>query len=250
MNCHEFEDRLQVLLDDRRDPAADALLCKHARGCSACRQMLEGQQALFAGLAALAVPPLAGGFSRGVVCNAAGTATPLANRPASRWSQRTKRAGVALGAVAASAAAVLLTVWLVSYARQGPAMAGVPQTVVSGDPGLVDGREAPLRREERIGSGFALANSNLLIEAPRLPQHVRGNYRSAIDNLALTLPETVEQLHDVERLAPGIRPIRLTFSRLWEALCGVAPEEESGGPQPPRGVRRLPPNAVQVVITA
>ena len=73
-----------------------------------------------------------------------------------------------------------------------------------------------------------MTQGNLLIQAPRLPEHFRGGYRGAIDTLAVSLPETALHLQDVERIAPGIRPIRVTLSMLWEAFCRAIP---GGGQQ-------------------
>jgi hypothetical protein len=240
MNCHEFEQRMQAVLDDRGEPARDKELRAHAASCPPCRQLLAGQRALLAGLAALPVPPLAGGFSRRVVGQTDIVPAQLADESASRRSGRWPRAWLAVGTVLASAAAVLLALSVVWYARGGSSVAGGPDATAAADGDLLTARDTPPLRTGGGGGGLALTQSNLLIEAPRLPQHVRGNYRGAIDNLALTLPETVEQLHDVERLAPGIRPIRITFSMLWDALCGVAPGEFAPPAQSSSGAGVLP----------
>lgn len=219
MRCHEFELRLNAVLDDRRDPAADALLAAHAAQCADCRQVLAAQRALFAGLAELAVPPIAGDFSRRVVSQ-----TAVVRRAGGRGY-------LAMGVVAATAAAVLLAVAIVWRARDG----GTP-LAVSPEPTApvveVD-RGTPGRPLGMDPGSLALMNRNLLIEAPRLPQHVRGGYHEAMDNLSTALPEAVE-LEDVERIAPGIRPIRSTLGQLWDALCGADPAS-AAPPQPASG---------------
>ena len=48
LNCIEFEERLQELLDERREPAADGLLVEHARGCASCSQWLSSLQSIVA----------------------------------------------------------------------------------------------------------------------------------------------------------------------------------------------------------
>jgi hypothetical protein len=40
VNCSQFENRIQLLLDDRLDPRKDELLCLHARECRECRMAL------------------------------------------------------------------------------------------------------------------------------------------------------------------------------------------------------------------
>lgn len=56
MNCVQFEDRLNDLLDERRDPAADSQLVEHARVCPACRAVQRSYDKLLAAVAALGCP--------------------------------------------------------------------------------------------------------------------------------------------------------------------------------------------------
>ena len=58
-----------------------------------------------------------------------------------------------------------------------------------------------------------------MIEAPRLPDHVQ----TSIDNLPETLPATIERINQVERVAPGMRPIWRSFAFLWDALRQALP---------------------------
>lgn len=51
MNCHEFEERMHTLLDDRQQPVRDSLLLAHADNCDRCGLMLSACHDLFAGLA-------------------------------------------------------------------------------------------------------------------------------------------------------------------------------------------------------
>src|SRR5205085_2555253 len=60
---------------------------------------------------------------------------------------------------------------------------------------------------------LAMGRADWLIEAPRIHDHL-----DSIDNLAATLPQTVERFDEVERLAPGIRPLRASFSLIWDTL--------------------------------
>src|SRR5690349_91035 len=43
MQCPEFESRLDAILDQRRDPRADALLAAHAAFCEPCSDLLADQ---------------------------------------------------------------------------------------------------------------------------------------------------------------------------------------------------------------
>jgi hypothetical protein len=71
--------------------------------------------------------------------------------------------------------------------------------------------------------GLAISQADWLIEAPRLPSRIRGSYQGTIDNLAVALPETVQRLDEVEHYAPGIRPIRISFGVLLDALWRTLP---------------------------
>jgi hypothetical protein len=44
-------------------------------------------------------------------------------------------------------------------------------------------------------------------------------YRIVIDELASAIPLAADQLDEVERIAPGIRPLRLSLAMLWETVC-------------------------------
>ncbi len=47
MQCEAFENRLQVLLDERQCPEEDVLLAEHAADCPHCRDVLDAQAGLF-----------------------------------------------------------------------------------------------------------------------------------------------------------------------------------------------------------
>jgi hypothetical protein len=219
MKCREFESRLNDVLDDRGQPRADGQLAAHAATCEPCRELLDGQAALFAGLAhrPLAAAP-ASGFARRVVADAA----PLVSLGESRF----RRIGWALATVLSAAAAALLIVSLVWQARQNTAPREGNNVVTVPQP--KPGESAP--RRGGSGSGLAMAQADWLIEAPRLPSRIRGSYRGTIDNLAVALPETVQRLDEVEHYAPGIRPIRVSFGVLldafWRALPGGDSDEQ------------------------
>jgi hypothetical protein len=56
MRCHEFETRLNDLLDERRQPRLDVQLSRHTRQCDQCEGLLRSFEAVFEGLQSL--PPL------------------------------------------------------------------------------------------------------------------------------------------------------------------------------------------------
>lgn len=56
MQCVEFEDRLNAVLDDRSRPEWDADLRMHCQSCASCRQLVAAYGTLFDGFYALATP--------------------------------------------------------------------------------------------------------------------------------------------------------------------------------------------------
>src|SRR5262245_16672483 len=113
MQCQEFEDRWNDLLDERGSPEADPLLAAHAGECESCRGLLGGGGLLLRGVSQRPVPPLGREFATRVVAQVAASSAPApAARPASRvW--------LAVGVLLASAASALLAISLVWYARRG-----------------------------------------------------------------------------------------------------------------------------------
>jgi hypothetical protein len=236
MQCQEFEDRLNALLDNRHDPHADSALAAHTGHCRACEEKLRGTLLVLSVLPRLDRPPLSAGFANGVLKQAAASSL-LQARPADRSTARAGKLWLAAAALLGSAAAVLLGLSIVWYARSGNEASGLAKDEQDGalHAVAIDERSLAGASPQRGASGGGtLATANFLIEAPRIPDHVRGGYRGAMDNLANSLPETVEHLHDVERIAPGIRPIRITFVMLWDALCRAIPSSSDRSPERPR----------------
>ena len=76
MNCHEFADRLDAILDDRQSPQQDWSLVVHAQDCVNCRAALTGQEILFSGLDLYENPPLPRNFVDKVVAAALSEPNP------------------------------------------------------------------------------------------------------------------------------------------------------------------------------
>jgi len=220
MQCQEFEDRWNELLDERGCPQADPRLAAHAGECESCRGLLTGGSLLLRGLTQLPIPPLGREFARRVVTQVA------SDRESSVTARPASRAWLAVGVLLASAAAALLAISLVWYARRGG-----DHVAGGGNRPAVVNRSAPGASPRRRGPAYAFGGQ-LLLSAPRLPSFQ--NYRGAIDNLAVTLPQTVEQLDQMERLAPGIRPVRLSLAMFWQTLRRSIPGSCSEEPAHPR----------------
>src|SRR5262245_18626492 len=123
MHCHEFEDRLNAALDERRNPEADFKLARHALECPPCHQLLDGHQALLTALQQLPPPGLSSHFAQRVVAASVVAAEPsIAARTANRgW--------LAVGTLLASAAAILIAVSLVWIARRStPEIGNLPDS--------------------------------------------------------------------------------------------------------------------------
>lgn len=228
MKCHEFEDRLHALLDDRRSPAGDSALAAHAAGCPACGQLLHGQHVLLAGLNA-GLPPLADDFARRTldryladVSDAPLDAVVLTG---SGRSLLARRAWQVAGWLLASAAALLIGISIFVASRPAD------NTVVTQDK-KVNRTESSARpqlaNDPSGGSGRARPRREAVARGRSFISRPAGGYGMAIADMATSLPEAVERIEEVERkYAPGIRPIRVSFAVLWEALWRSLPGLDS-----------------------
>jgi hypothetical protein len=233
MQCREFEQRLNDLLDERRSPQADPRLSAHAARCDRCRQLLSGQATLLLGLSQMVTPVPDRNFARRVVAEV--VVKPSGVAPRRIW--------LSLAACLVSAAAMLLTVSLVWYARRSNTTGDGESAGARGTfaiarqrgPNLalmtkpVDGRRRAAGRDRP-----ALTGADLLLEAPRLPEHLR-SYYVAIDDLGAALPEAALRLDEVERSTPGIRPLRVSLFMIWDTLCRTIPGNRVDAPPQSRG---------------
>jgi hypothetical protein len=228
MKCHEFEDRLQALLDDRQSPAGDSALAAHAAACDACGHLLHGQQVLLAGLHA-ALPPLANDFSRRTVDRFLAEATdqPLEALVLSQphRSLVARRAWQVAGWLLATAAALLIGFSIFVASRPSE------NTFVTKDKGTKNAKSSaqPLLAKDRSdGSARSRPRRDAIARDRSFIPRPAGGYGMAIADMATSLPEAVERIEEVERkYAPGIRPIRVSFAVLWEALWRSLPGLDS-----------------------
>jgi len=228
MHCSTFQHRLDSLLDDRRDPAADHLLSAHAANCDHCRQILAEHVALVAALSRLDKPQPGPGFSRRVVAVAA----PAMPRATTKFRWQT---GPAIVAVLASAAAMLIAVSMVWMSR---ANSGASQNAVASSgirfwiSGL--GIHTPPRTQPTKPHSAAdtMTIADILLQTPRLPRRW-GAYRDRID-LAVALPAAAQRLDEFEQMTPGLRSLRASFSMIWETLFLSIPAPASDSSPTPR----------------
>ncbi len=230
MHCSDFHRRLDTVLDDRQNPAADPILTAHAASCHSCRRYLHGQAALLAGLSRMQTPTLDASFSRRVVVLAA-----PAIRPA-RAPRRLRRISWALGVALSSAAATLLAISIVWYAhRRDLAVVDANQA-----PPQVEGLRSRFPRIAWLAPPYFGPKSNprpapkitiadVLLESPRWPSRWHG-YRDALDEWAIA-----ERLEEFEQLSPAIRPLRASLAVIWDTLCRTIPiATRNDSPSPAR----------------
>lgn len=214
MQCREFEEGLNRLLDERRAPEADASLIEHAATCEPCRQLFAGQRVLLSGLRQRAAVSVSADFSRRVLST---YQTEAAEAIVLETSSAARRAWQLAAMVLATAAALAVGVSI--YLASQP---GQPATVAANPPLAVP----------HVDPGGNLASGNLAggkgvrrHPAGGLSLYMRpsGGYGMAIADMASQLPEAVERMEEVERYAPGIRPIRISFAMLWDAFWRTLP---------------------------
>ncbi len=230
MRCSDFHHRLDALLDDRQDPAADSQIAAHAATCDNCCEYLHQQTELLAGLSRLSVPALDSAFAQRVVALAAAKVRPVR----SPWPLR--RISWAIGVALSSAAAMLLAISAVWYAHRPEWTVAdsnfAPVRVTSGSrlPTFAPFFTPPYFSHKPVASPAAKSKitiADVLLESPRLPSHLHG-YCGALDELAIA-----QRLEEFEQLAPALRPLRASLTLLWDTLWRTIPttHHEPSSPQ-------------------
>jgi hypothetical protein len=242
MLCRQFEERLNALLDARELPVSDSLLSAHAASCAACRQLLAGQDALFATLAETVIAPPDEEFARRVVAQAAASDSQVVSHR--RWP--------VVVALVATAAALLVGISLLLSGGSRPDRSigrskAKPRMVAksrrpAGSLAIID--PGPRLPDGRASHRAAITGADLLLEAPRLPQHLI-SYRGAMDEMVIGLPNAAQRLGEVEEVVPGIRPLRFSLSLIWDTLVQKLPAAGQEQPRPNRG-SAAPPTRMQV----
>jgi len=242
MNCHEFDQRIQHLLDVRTSPAGDAQLQAHALGCAACDELLSGYSTLLAGVQQVAVTQPRPGSQFAAQAVARLQADEAVALNASQGPSRLR----VWASLATVAALVLLAVgvgtWsnlrqadnggdVVGENQQGRPPAGVVGIAARGP---VEPKASVARPRQFAATSPRQDVSGLSVPAVSRPDDFYG-YRISIQSLAMQLPSAVGQIDSVEQYAPSIRPIRESFSTafetLWRTLPGQPSEQSDQRPQ-------------------
>ena len=198
MQCVEFENRLNRLLDNRLSPDDDDQLADHARDCEGCCGLLHAQQMLFSGL------------------RASRPAAPadLADRVVSRRHTEVTRSrtiwrNVGWTVLLASAAG------LAGLAVMSLGRAPAPNLVKTPQPA------AP----QKSGSGPRLAMGTVGPTQrvdPKVDEKF-DEYFVALENFATQIGDSKEFDEVSESLEPGIKPIRSSFELALDALRRTLP---------------------------
>lgn len=200
MQCEAFEYRLQSLLDRRQRPEVDDQLRAHALGCDACRQTLDAQESLFAGLAAFefatAEPPAA----QAIAAHALAEMNPPAGdrKTASRWTSL--RWAAPLIAAAAVVALLLAPFWFGSSDAQ---------------PKADQVAENPISTPETDETNTPVA--------PQLPQVdlTQFTFASSLPDQLPTV-DTLARL-DAPVLSKGLRPLTSSFNSALTVIRRTIP---------------------------
>lgn len=204
MKCHEFEHRLNELLDARLVPERDLQLCAHARVCEACSQSLAGHAALLAGLRQPG-PTLMPDFSDRVVAASLAPGADAELPPAAP-----QRSWWLVAAALATAASLLVVVGVGRTIRQNR----LRNDLTTQGPGTSNPNRPDAKPKSR---GIAT-----MVPGRSAPRRYAA-YGLQLNSFAATLPEAAQHLDEVERYAPGFRPLRMSFSMLLDALCRTIP---------------------------
>jgi hypothetical protein len=218
MQCVEFEDRLNRLLDHRLSPDDDGPLSDHARDCECCAGVLRAQRSLFAGLKR-GRPQAAADFAERVVAQF----PKQARRRNAFWKN------ASWGLLLASAAS-LAGFALISLATQ------------SKDRGNM--AHPPARP-----AGPGVSNSAIAKAGPqKAGQHGQENlgvYFVALENLATQFSDSKEFDEVSESLEPSIKPIRSSFGLALDALRRTLPRgKEPRSSRPDAGAHWLPESLI------
>lgn len=252
MQCQEFEDRMNLLLDERKSPEGDGALSAHAAGCEPCGRLLAGQRVLLAGLKRGKLPSASANFAQQVVSKSrqeAALAVVLDGPKSSRRAAWFVSAAL-LAAAAAALVAVSVAAWnsrggngngspnVVKNSVETPDKAETPEKNVVKPQPLVAKAAPSERRGPRATGRQSQPGSIVSLITPQ------GGYGVAIAEAASTLPEAVERIEEVERYAPGIRPIRVSFTMLLQAFWRAIPGSGASDAADPAAMQQYGVRAV------
>ena len=214
MQCVEFEDRLNRLLDHRLSPDEDVQLASHAGECEDCASILRAQRRLFAGLRTAPQPPV--DFADRVVSQV--HFTTHAQR--STW----RRVRWMLLVATAAGLAGIMVMSIASRQQQ--------QVVDQPDPPRAVAAEH--RQRPKHGPGLAIATvkptpSSAKPQSEEERQRIEA-YRQYLEGLARQVGDSKEFDDVSETLTPSIRPIQSSFGLAIDTLRRTLPRSREARP--------------------
>ena len=182
MQCREFEDRMQVLLDERRSLGDDVALGEHAGRCEACRDLAAALGEVLAELTAAAPPPTDVDRQRRLV---AAVGNPFA-APASPRSAFQRAFGSSYAPWVAAACVLLAAypVWRLASRPRDVAIDDVPASV-----GAAAGSESVAASSPSTTPSEAVSSSAAVEPKPAEPtfaelaQAARDSYAALADDV-------------------------------------------------------------------
>lgn len=211
MQCEEFEDRLNAVLDERRRPEWDAELRLHCETCRECREVAASYGALLDGFYTLCAGELPADLADRVLTDRA----VLANRAWDHWYPQPATARrVAIAAAALATAAGLLIAFLPTP-KTAPRKSS-PEVAQSAAPGATIDAEAPRRPAEiaaasKTGMAAAEESGTAATERVRpsarpvvLPKWLAFMRKGKGDPYADLAKETGRGLASLVLLVPGV----------------------------------------------
>ncbi len=212
MRCETFEQRMHALLDNRRRPEVDAQLRAHAAGCRPCKEQLNSQENLFAGLELLELPEPREDLSKVVV---------------EQVIQSDRRRIVQWACIAA---AMLVTMGLIPLLRSTtqsvPNPSHLAEQPVANQPG------AALNGTRTNGNGTTTDGT---VTSGTPVKTGPGDYLvSLAASLPMgQLPESIEELDSVG-LAEGLRPLARSFNSAYGLILRTIPVGRDSGDKSPQ----------------
>lgn len=230
MSCAEFLRRLQLLLDERRAPRADADISRHADQCDDCRERLAAQEQLFLLLSAAVSGPFPGESK-------AGSQVRRAKEPVSSSSSSRRGVGweLAMSGLVASVALLGLVIlfWPAPTERVSVRKPGAgPLIQVAGAPGAPVATQGESRERPWLAGQEGAADVSSVVTTSS--DLAAGSPMQAIPvAMVPALPEAATPSL-AERLSLGNLGIAVETSRIsqyLETMCKSPPIPEQSVPQ-------------------
>ncbi len=230
MQCRDFEDRLNDLLDARQVPERDAILRRHAGECQTCRHFLDAQAALFTGMDLLETPPLPSHFAATVLKNSGSLFSVSSHRPKSRW--------LAVAAGLSSLAAIVLVAVLIDMASQRPKEnpAAVKPASPIATPSAIavanDSDAKHLPTPESVAHAVVPPIVPPEMAAASADQKRLDEYQELFSSFTAGLPSAAKTMDDMQQSTPAIRPLRASFSMAIGTLQRTIPSRSKKDSRP------------------